>query len=184
MDGKIDAIIDGGDCAVGLESTIIDLTEKPPRLLRPGGVTLEQLEAVLGEVRVDEAVRRLMDKEEKPKAPGMKYRHYAPKAPVTVVCGYPEREAQYIREHASEKSGVLCFDEYAFSFDKNYTRTFGSSTNLKAQAEQLFDALRGFDDTDVTEIFAQCPPDDGLGLAVANRLKKAAGFNVVELGDN
>ncbi len=182
MDGKIDAIIDGGDCAVGLESTIIDLTEKPPRLLRPGGVTLEQLEAVLGEIRVDKAVWRLMDKGEKPKAPGMKYRHYAPKAPVTVVCGYPERAAQYIKEHASEKTGILCFDEYAFMFDKLTTRTFGSSTDLKTQAERLFDALRGFDDTDVTEIFAQCPKDDGLGLAVANRLKKAAGFNIVDLG--
>jgi len=182
MDGKIDAIIDGGDCAVGLESTIIDLTEKPPRLLRPGGVTLEQLRAVLGEIAVDEAVRRLMSEGEKPKAPGMKYRHYAPRAPVTVVCGYPERAAQYIRERASENTGVLCFDEYAFMFGKYNTRTFGNSTNLSSQAERLFDALRAFDDTDVTEIFAQCPSDEGLGLAIANRLKKAAGFRIVDLG--
>ena len=88
MDSKIDAIIDGGNCAVGVESTIIDLTEKPQRLLCPGGVTLEQLRAVLDEVKVDEAIRRLMDNNEKPKASGMKYRYYAPKAPVTVVCGY------------------------------------------------------------------------------------------------
>ncbi|MGN1004260.1 MAG: L-threonylcarbamoyladenylate synthase, partial [Oscillospiraceae bacterium] len=90
MDGKIDAIVDGGACAVGVESTIIDLTCTPPRLLRPGGITLEQLESVLGEVAVDDAVRRQMGEGEKPRAPGMKYRHYAPKAPVTVVKGAPE----------------------------------------------------------------------------------------------
>jgi len=182
MDGKIDAIIDGGDCAVGLESTIIDLTESPPRLLRPGGVTLEQLRAVLGNVTIDEAIRHIVKDGEKPKAPGMKYRHYAPRAPVTVVCGYPERTAQYIREQATEESGILCFDEYGFMFSNKHTRTFGRSTDLKAQAERLFDALRSFDETDVTEIFAQCPSDEGLGLAIANRLKKAAGFRTVDLG--
>jgi L-threonylcarbamoyladenylate synthase len=182
MDGKIDAIIDGGDCVVGLESTIIDLTEKPPRLLRPGGVTLEELRRVLDEIEVDEALLRSMPDGEKPKAPGMKYRHYAPRAQVTVVCGYPERAAQYIRERVSDRTGVLCFDEYAFMFDKGNTRTFGRSTDLKAQAERLFDALRSFDDSDVTEIYAQCPSDEGLGLAIANRLKKAAGFRIVDLG--
>ena len=97
MDGKIDGIVDGGPCAVGVESTIIDLTEQPPRLLRPGGITLEELEEVLGEVAVDPAVTRLMGAGEQPKAPGMKYRHYAPKAPVTVVRGAPADAARYIR---------------------------------------------------------------------------------------
>ena len=87
MDGRIDAIVDGGPCSVGVESTIVDLTETPPRLLRPGGITLEQLESVLGRVEVDQAVTRLMSAGEKPRAPGMKYRHYAPKAPVTVITG-------------------------------------------------------------------------------------------------
>ncbi len=87
MDGKVDAIVDGGPCSVGVESTILDLTLTPPRLLRPGGVTLEQLEAVVGSVAVDKAVRQLLRGDEQPRAPGMKYRHYAPKAPVTVVKG-------------------------------------------------------------------------------------------------
>ena len=182
MDGKIDAIIDGGDCAVGLESTIIDLTVKPPRLLRPGGVTLEQLKEVLGEVEVDKAVSSLLGNGEKPKAPGMKYRHYAPKAPVTVVCGSPEKSAQYILKQDLNDKGVLCFDEYAHLFDRERTLSFGSSTDLKAQAERLFDALRAFDELDVREIFAQCPTEEGLGLAIANRLKKAAGFRIVDLG--
>ncbi len=99
MDGKIDAIVDGGACTVGVESTIIDLTCTPPRLLRPGGITLEQLESVLGEVAVDAAVRRKMGEGEKPRAPGMKYRHYAPKAPVTVVKGVKENSAKYIEKN-------------------------------------------------------------------------------------
>lgn len=182
MDGKIDAIIDGGDCAVGLESTIIDLTVKPPRLLRPGGVTLEQLRDVLGEVKVDETINSLMGNDEKPMAPGMKYRHYAPKAPVTVVCGSPEKSAQYIQKQDLGNKGVLCFDEFAHMFDEKRTLSFGSSTDLKAQAERLFDALRAFDDMDVSEVFAQCPVEEGLGIAIANRLKKAAGFRIVDLG--
>ena len=101
MDGKIDAIVDGGPCAVGVESTIIDLTCTPPRLLRPGGVTLEQLQDALGQVEVDPAVTRLMGAGEQPKAPGMKYRHYAPKAPVTVVAGEPKKAAEYIAAHAA-----------------------------------------------------------------------------------
>jgi len=103
MDGKIDGIVDGGPCSVGVESTIIDLTEQPPRLLRPGGITLEQLESVLGEVAVDPAVTRLMGAGEQPKAPGMKYRHYAPKAPVTVVQGAPETAAQIGRASWRER---------------------------------------------------------------------------------
>jgi len=89
MSGRIDAIVDGGACRVGVESTIIDLTVTPPRLLRPGGLPLEALEEVLGEVQVDRAVREKLGEGEKPRAPGMKYRHYAPKAPVTVVTGAP-----------------------------------------------------------------------------------------------
>ena len=112
MDGRIDAILDGGPCSVGVESTIVDLTCTPPRLLRPGGITLEQLRAALGEVAVDPAVTRLMGAGERPRAPGMKYRHYAPKAPVTVVTGEPERSAAYIAAHAGPGDGVICFEEF------------------------------------------------------------------------
>ena len=181
MMGKIDGIVDGGDCAVGVESTIIDLTVQPPRLLRPGGLPLEELEAVLGEVAVDKAVRQRLGDGEKAKAPGMKYRHYAPRAAVTVVTGTPRRSAAYIREHLPAGAGVICFDEYAPLFAGHIVHRLGSQEDKLAQAQHVFDALRTFDDTDVTAIFAQCPDESGLGLAVGNRLKKAAGFHTVDM---
>ncbi len=180
MMGKIDGIVDGGDCAVGVESTIIDLTVQPPRLLRPGGLPLEELEAVLGEVAVDKAVRQRLGDGEKAKAPGMKYRHYAPRAAVTVVTGTPRRSAAYIREHLPAGAGVICFDEYAPLFAGHIVHRLGSQEDKLAQARHVFDALRTFDDTDVTAILAQCPDESGLGLAVGNRLKKAAGFHTVD----
>ena len=181
MMGKIDGIVDGGDCAVGVESTIIDLTVQPPRLLRPGGLPLEELEAVLGEVAVDKAVRQRLGDGEKAKAPGMKYRHYAPRAAVTVVTGTPRRSAAYIREHLPAGAGVICFDEYAPLFAGHIVHRLGSQEDKLAQAQHVFDALRTFDDTDVTAILAQCPDESGLGLAVGNRLKKAAGFHTVDV---
>ena len=181
MMGKIDGIVDGGDCAVGVESTILDLTVQPPRLLRPGGLPLEELEAVLGEVAVDKAVRQRLEDGEKAKAPGMKYRHYAPRAAVTVVTGTPRRSAAYIREHLPAGAGVICFDEYAPLFAGHIVHRLGSQEDKLAQAQHVFDALRTFDDTDVTAIFAQCPDESGLGLAVGNRLKKAAGFHTVDV---
>ena len=181
MMGKIDGIVDGGDCAVGVESTIIDLTVQPPRLLRPGGLPLEELEAVLGEVAVDKAVRQRLGDGEKAKAPGMKYRHYAPRAAVTVVTGTPRRSAAYIREHLPAGAGVICFDEYAPLFAGHIVHRLGSQEDKLAQAQHVFDALRTFDDTDVTAILAHCPDESGLGLAVGNRLKKAAGFHTVDV---
>ena len=180
MMGKIDGIVDGGPCAVGVESTIIDLTVRPPRLLRPGGLPLEALESVLGEVAVDKAVRQKLADGEKAKAPGMKYRHYAPRAAVTVVTGTPRRSAAYIREHLPAGAGVICFDEYAPLFAGHIVHRLGSQEDKLAQAQHVFDALRTFDDTDVTAIYAQCPDESGLGLAVGNRLKKAAGFHTVD----
>ena len=181
MDGKIDGIVDGGPCAVGVESTIIDLTEEPPRLLRPGGVTLEELRDALGEVAVDPAVTRLMGAGEHPRAPGMKYRHYAPKAPVTVVKGDAAATAAYIRDHLGEGEGVVCFDEYAGLYAGHTVEKLGPATDKAAQARNVFDALRAFDGTDVTAIWSQCPDEGGIGLAISNRLNKAAGFHIVDL---
>ncbi len=181
MDGKIDAIVDGGPCCVGVESTIIDLTCTPPRLLRPGGITLEQLESVLGQVEVDDAVRRKMGEGEKPRAPGMKYRHYAPKAPVTVIKGNPEQTARYIAAHAAQGDGVICFDEYAHLFPEQVVTRLGKADDPADQARHVFDDLRFYDDTDVTAIWSQCPDETGVGLAVANRLNKAAGFHIIDL---
>ena len=185
MDGKIDAIVDGGPFAVGVESTIIDLTCTPPRLLRPGGITLEQLRDVLGEVDVDPAVTRLLGAGEKPKAPGMKYRHYAPKAPVTVVTGDPKRSAEYIAAHAQSEDGIICFDEFLPLFTGRSSARpvmdLGPAGDKEEQARHIFDALRSFDHTSVPAIWAQCPDTSGIGLAIANRLNKAAGFHIIEV---
>lgn len=178
--GKIECVLDGGACTVGVESTIIDLTVQPPRLLRPGGLPLEALEQVLGEVAVDEAVTRQMGAGEHPRAPGMKYRHYAPAAPVTVVTGTPAKSAQYIRTQCGADCGVVCYDEFLPLFSDCTARPFGSMQNRREQAQRVFDVLRSFDATPVKQIYAQCPDPTGLGFAVSNRLKKAAGFHVVD----
>ena len=183
MDGKIDAILDGGPCAVGVESTIVDLTGETPRLLRPGGITLEQLESVLGHVTVDAAVTEQLKEGERPRAPGMKYRHYAPKAPVTVVTGEPAQSAAYIAAHACAGDGVLCFDEYAHLFPGCTVERVGSAERPEEQARHVFGALRRFDGTPVAAIWAQCPHSEGMGLAVANRLNKAAGFHIIYAGE-
>ena len=183
MWGKIDGIVDGGPCEVGVESTIIDLTVTPPQLLRPGGLPLESLIDALGEVTVDKAVTQKMNDGEKPRAPGMKYRHYAPKAPVTVVTGGAKASARYLLTHAGEKSGIICFDEFTRLFDGHIVHPLGASDDKRAQAQHVFDALRTFDETNVGEIWAQCPDSKGLGLAIGNRLKKAAGFHVEDADD-
>lgn len=180
MDGRIDGVVDGGACMVGVESTILDLTCEPPRLLRPGGLPLEDLERLIGHISVDKAVTSLLQEGETPKAPGMKYRHYAPKAPVTVVTGAPAASAREIQQRAGPTTGIICFDEYAHLFSQKEVHTLGPSGDKLAQAQRVFDALRTFDGSDVTEIYAQCPDNRGLGLAIGNRLKKAAGFHVIE----
>lgn len=180
MDGKIDGIVDGGPCRVGVESTIIDLTVSPPRLLRPGGLPLEDLRRILGEVAVDKAVTQKVTGSEPPRAPGMKYRHYAPHAPVTVVTGRLERSAAFIQAALQEGEGVICFEEFRQRFAGRALQSLGAAEDTAQQAHRVFDALRRFDSTDVTHIYAQCPDDTGLGLAVGNRLKKAAGFHIVD----
>ena len=181
MDGRIDAIFDGGACGVGVESSIIDLTAKPARLLRAGGLPVEALRAVLGQVVIDKCITQKVENGEKPKAPGMKYRHYAPKAPVTVICGEAQNSAQYILAHHQKGDGVICFDEFEALYSDCVVHKLGSAHDPLAQAQHVFDCLRRFDATAVPHIYAQCPEEAELGLAVANRLKKAAGFDVIEV---
>lgn len=181
LHGKIAAVVDGGPCSVGVESTVVSLCGERPRLLRPGGISLEQLQSVLGEVDVDRALKEKIDDSEKVSAPGMKYRHYAPKAPVTVVTGEGEKSADYIARHAPKGAGVICFSEYRALFPGRVIHDLGPEGDKSEQARRVFDALREFDATSVPEIYAQCPDDAGLGLAIGNRLKKAAGFHVVEV---
>ena len=185
LDGKIDYILGGERSDIGVESTIVDCTVNPPMVLRPGGITLEMLRTVDENIVIDEALKKKPSADLKPKAPGMKYRHYAPKAPVTVVFGTPEASANYIYAQLGENSGVLCFDDCAPRFaGAAVVETFGPSDDAAEQAREIFDALRRFDTTGCTEIYAQCPPADGIGLAVSNRIQKAAGFHVIDLTED
>ena len=181
MDGKIEMIIDGGAVGIGVESTIVDVSGEIPTLLRPGAITIEMLRETLGQVDIDPVILGPVSGDIKPKAPGMKYRHYAPKAPVTVVTGDPEASARYIQTHLPEGAGVICFTEYKDLFPGRSIHDLGPAADKAEQARRVFDALREFDHEAVTEIYAQCPDTAGLGLAVANRLKKAAGFHVIEV---
>ncbi|MFI3250610.1 MAG: L-threonylcarbamoyladenylate synthase [Eubacteriales bacterium] len=169
MEGKISAIVDGGACTVGVESTILDLTQNPPCILRVGGVTREELETVLS-LREDGSC----SSEEAPKAPGMKYRHYAPNAAMTLVVGEYEGSSLYIKERLSKGDGVLCFEECASRFSGGYVVSIGKENHFTEQGRTVFEGLRSFDDTDVSRIWAQCPREEGIGAAVCNRLRKAA----------
>lgn len=181
IDGMIEAIVDGGDCRVGLESTIIDLSVNPPRLLRPGGVSLEQLREILGEVSVDAAVYRRLEAGEQPKAPGMKYRHYSPRAKVTILDGTVENAAAYVNENKTGRTAVLCFDGEERLFDVPVCLSYGDPEKPETLAENLFACLRELDTDEIDEIYSRCPPRDGVGLAVYNRLSKAAGNTVIEV---
>ena len=180
LDGRVPAVLDGGPCEVGVESTVVDLTTAPPRLLRPGGVSLEQLREVLGEVGVDPAVVGEMSDDEVPGAPGMKYRHYAPAAPVVVVEGDAPAVAAHVRAQGLDHPAVLCFAEDLPAFAGLDAVAYGSHDDPQSLARGLFDALRVLDRPEVERIYARCPsPDTGLYRAVRNRLLKAAAFQVV-----
>ncbi len=179
-DGNIDAIVDGGKCRVGVESTIVDLTETPPRLLRPGGITPEQLIAVLGDLIVDKAVTAQLGKDEVVKAPGMKYRHYAPKAPVVIISGSREAAARYIHRHYQPGERVLCFTEELSLYEGCAPLSYGMESEPQTLSAGLFDALRQLDSAGVTRIYARCPVGGGIAYAVQNRLKKAAAFQIVD----
>ena len=180
MRGKIHGVLDGGPCQIGVESTILDLTGPQPRLLRPGGVSVEAIETLVGPIAVDKAVTGPIGEGEYPKAPGMKYRHYAPRVPLTVFSGAPDATAREMSKRMCPRTGIICFDGYERFFPNQETHSLGPYDNPGEQARRLFNVLRAFDGGTCTEIYAQCPDSRGLGLAVGNRLKRAAGFHVVE----
>ncbi|MBQ2828647.1 MAG: threonylcarbamoyl-AMP synthase [Clostridia bacterium] len=179
MDGRIELILDGGECEVGLESTVITLATEKPRLLRPGGITPEQLEEVLGEIIIDKAVKSKLEENAKASSPGMKYKHYAPKIKVVIIKADKEKYAEYVSSH-SENAAALCFEDDAQNMSVP-TVTYGRSDDSSSQAKRLFDALRELDETGAEIAFAHCPSDEGVGLAVYNRLLRSAGFEVIEL---
>lgn len=177
--GRIAAVVDGGPCRVGVESTIVDLTEDRPRLLRPGGITPEQLIQVLGDLVVDKAVIAQIDKDAVVKAPGMKYRHYAPSEPVVIVSGSREKAAAYIHRHFTPGDRVLCFREELPLYGDCNPLAYGEEADVNTLSAGLFAALRELDDPSIHQVYARCPEGGGVAYAVQNRLKKAAAFHIV-----
>jgi len=182
MDGRIPMILDGGPCDVGLESTVIDMTGAEPRILRPGGITPEMIEAVCGAARVDEAVMRPLKEGERPRSPGMKSRHYAPKGSLTIVQGDARAVIDRIRALYDAAEGspiILALDGHIPAYGNRRTLSLGP--DAAGMAHALFDALRRADDLGADVLFSEAVPADGVGLAVMNRLGRAAAFHIIEV---
>ena len=183
MDGRIDAIVDGGMCTVGVESTVVDLSGGTPRLLRPGGITVAMMEEVVGQVQVDEAVTHALRDGAVAASPGMKYKHYAPSARVVLVRGTPEAYAAFIRRQAVQHPQglvAMCFDGEETGLPVESV-TYGARDDAAAQAHRVFDALRKLDELNAKIAYAACPSPEGVGLAVYNRLLRAAAFEVIDV---
>ncbi|MGE5615257.1 MAG: L-threonylcarbamoyladenylate synthase [Bacillota bacterium] len=191
LSGKVDIIIDGGSTNVGVESTVLDITVDPPVILRPGGVTKEQLQWVLGEVSQDVSPSSTSAKAH-PRSPGMKYRHYAPNAVLLLVQGCPERVAEEISKRAELYNnegnyvGVLTTDESASLYETELyafckVLSLGSKKHPESLAANLFKRLREFDEAGVDVILAEAPDTNGIGQAVMNRLVKASSGNIIKL---
>ena len=183
LSGVIDAVVDGGMCDVGVESTVITLATTPPRLLRPGFVTVEDIEAVIGPIEVDNAVLFKLETEEKVASPGMKYKHYSPVAKVVLINGSDDAFVSFVNKQfeADNNIAAICYDEDESLINAS-TICIGKSDDLNTQAHLLFDALRKVDEIDgVTTVFAHCPKKQGVGMALYNRLIRAASFEVIEV---
>ncbi len=183
LDGKIEMIIDGGQVGIGLESTIVDLTSEVPMILRPGYITADMLKDVLGEITID---RTIIDSSstQKPKAPGMKYRHYAPKGELMIVQGAQKAVVDYINEKTLEarnigkRVGVIGTDATKALYTADVVKSVGDRADETTVAHELFKVLREFDDENVDVMFSESFDDSGIGQAIMNRLLKAAGHNV------
>ncbi|MDD6395452.1 MAG: L-threonylcarbamoyladenylate synthase [Firmicutes bacterium] len=181
MAGRIEAVLDGGDCNFGVESTVVTLAGAVPRLLRPGAVTPEDLREVLGEVEIDEAVMGKLKEGAKAASPGMKYKHYSPKAEVTIVKSDLEAFCKMAEKiDNKETTFALCFDGEERTIPLKCV-TYGREDDSLTQSHRLFTALRELDEQGAEKVYARCPSTDGVGMAVYNRLLRAAGFNVIEL---
>lgn len=184
--GKVDVILGGGRTNVGLESTVIDMTGRPA-ILRPGGITFEELKAVLKDVYIDPAVMKKPDKDLKPKAPGMKYRHYAPKAKMWIVCGNIQHVVDKINLLSEESSlnglkvGILATEQTYGSYKQGTVLSMGDRDRPETIAASIFDRLREFDSLGVDVIYAEGVGEENIGLAIMNRMKKAAGYNIMNV---
>ena len=176
--GKVDAIVDAGECSVGLESTVLSLTGEKPLLLRPGAVTPQMLREVLPELVVHEAVTEKLKEGQRADSPGMKYKHYAPKAKITIIDGDSSVFVEFVNSHARENLFALCFEEDIQGLKVPY---LSLGRDEKDQARNLFAALRELDDRGAKEVYARCPSKEGVGLAVYNRLIRAAAYHELSL---
>lgn len=187
MDGRIEMILDGGPVGIGVESTIVDVTEEIPVLLRPGAVTMEMLQKTVGEVRIDPAILGPVSPDVRPKAPGMKYRHYAPKADLTLVEGGLDAVVSAINRLAEEKMtaggrvGIICTYETFDRYQKGQVVSIGKRSCRETVAHNLYAVLREFDDLGVEYIYSEGFPEDDLGQAIMNRLNKAAGYHILKV---
>lgn len=186
MNGRIEVIVDGGEVGIGLESTIVDLTVEPPQILRPGYVTEAMLTEVLGEVDTDVTIMETQSGQA-PRAPGMKYRHYAPKGELVIIEGEPEKVIDYINQRTAEdmaagyKTGVIGTSETARRYRADAVKCLGNRCDEESIARGLFAALREFDDEGTERIYSESFPSQGLGQAIMNRLLKAAAHRIVRL---
>ena len=186
LSGRIEMILDGGQAVIGLESTIVDMSVEPPVILRPGAVTKEMMEAVIGPLEVDKAIIA-PDSGVKPKAPGMKYRHYAPRADLAVVEGSTEAVIAAINQLAEEaetegkRVGIIATDETKDRYPKGLVLSLGARKHEEEIAQHLFEVLRDFDETDVDCIYSEAFDEASIGPAIMNRLLKAAGHKVIQV---
>lgn len=181
MNGKIECIIDGGSCSVGVESTILDASGERPILLRPGGITVEMIKEICPELKIDAHVLKSVAPDEQPKCPGMKYKHYAPDAEVTVIEGEMENVRSKINELLKENKGRVTgvLTMYDSAYDDAVIINAGRQNS--EYARNLFSDLREFDRLGVEVVFAEFCENDGVGLAVKNRLYKSAGGRVIHV---
>ena len=180
MNGRINAIIDGGECEVGVESTVITLSTDTPRLLRPGGITVEQLRKAIGNVIIDDAVLNPLKSGEKAASPGMKYKHYAPKAHIILLEGSDSDFIKYVNSHKADGVAALCYDEDIEKLEVPNI-PIGHADDYEMQSHKLFSSLRNADEQGFQTVYAHCPKTDGMGLAVYNRIIRAAGFEVIAI---
>lgn len=187
LSGKVDCIIGGEKSNIGVESTIVDCTVNPPLVLRPGGITLEMLREIHEGISIDKAIMEKPNEKLKPKAPGMKYRHYAPKAILKIINGNNKKTIEKINEmvhnyiECGKNVAILSTDEDSKAFEGNNVISLGSKDNLNEVAQNLFEALRKCDDLKVDIILCQGFEQKGVGIAIMNRLNKAAGFDIIEV---
>ena len=180
MDGRIPLIVDGGNCGVGVESTVVSVGDDAVRILRPGKISPEDFEKVVSEVTIDRGVLESVAQDAKVASPGMKYKHYAPNANVVMVEGSLWDFVRYVRAHADHSTGVLAFEEDRAVLQLPFFR-YGYAADSESQAEELFDALRLIDEAGLKTVYARMPRRSGIGLALYNRLLRACAFQVVHL---